>query len=163
VARNGTIGIDNRLPWRLPADLRRFKALTMGHHLVLGRKTYESVGALPGRSIIVVTRQGAAAGASGVQGAASLDAALEIARSNGEDEVFVGGGAEIYRQALERADRLYLTRIDADFAGDTTFPEIDLDRWRVVETRSFAADDRNPYSHTFVILERAQTPAGGDG
>src|SRR5688572_23556704 len=145
VARNGTIGLDNRLPWRLPADLRHFKSLTMGHHLVMGRKTFESAGVLPGRNTIVVTRRGLAAPPPGVVVAESLDRALEVARAAGEEEVFVGGGAEIYREALGRADRLYLTRIDADFAGDTTFPDFDPTQWREVEIRSFPSDEKNPY------------------
>jgi dihydrofolate reductase len=154
VARNGTIGVDNRLPWRLPADLRHFKSLTMGHHLVMGRKTFESAGALPGRVTIVVTRRGLPAPPVGVLVAESLDRALELARAAGEEEVFVGGGAEIYREALDRADRLYLTRIDADFSGDTTFPELDPAQWREVETRSFPPDEKNPHPFSFIILDR---------
>ena len=155
VARNGTIGIDNRLPWRLPADLRRFKALTMGHHLVMGRKTFESVGALPGRTTIVVTRRGlAAAPGHGVKVAFSLGSALDLAREAGENEVFVADGAEIYREALERAEWLYLTRIDEDFAGDATFPAIEDRRWREVTVERFPQDEKNPHPFAFVLLER---------
>lgn len=155
VARNGTIGRDNRLPWRLPADLRRFRALTMGHHLVMGRRTFESVGALPGRTTIVVTRRGlAAAPPAGVEIAGSLEEALAQARAAGEEEVFVAGGAEIYAQALELSDRAYVTRIDADFAGDASFPELDPASWREVDTERHEADGKNPHAYTFTILER---------
>jgi dihydrofolate reductase len=154
VARNGTIGKGNRLPWRLPADLRRFKSITMGHHLLMGRKTFESAGALPGRITIVVTRRGLESPPPGVIVAGSFDRALELARAAGEEEVFVAGGAEIYREALDRADRLYLTRIDADFAGDTSFPEIDPERWRTVETETFPPDEKNPHPYSFVVLDR---------
>ncbi|HVR28276.1 MAG TPA: dihydrofolate reductase [Thermoanaerobaculia bacterium] len=156
VARNGTIGIDNRLPWRLPADLRRFKSLTMGHHLVMGRKTFESVGALAGRTTIVVTRRGLVSPPPepGVKTASSLEGALDLARAAGEEEIFVAGGAEIYREALGLADRMYLTRIDADFAGDATFPPIDDRGWRELEARSFGPDEKNPHPFAFVLLER---------
>jgi dihydrofolate reductase len=154
VARNGTIGRDNRLPWRLPADLRRFKALTMGHHLIMGRKTFESVGALPGRTTIVVSRRGLAEPPAGVKVASSLAEALDLARRAGEDEAFVAGGAEIYRAALDYTDRLYLTRIHRSFAGDTTFPEIDPEEWHEIEERRFEPDERNPHSYSFVLLER---------
>ncbi|MCP3144328.1 dihydrofolate reductase [Pyxidicoccus xibeiensis] len=132
MASNRVIGAGNALPWRLPADLARFKRLTMGHTLVMGRKTYESIGRpLPGRTFIVVTRQRDFAPA-GVQVAHSVDAALEQARARGDDEVFIAGGAELYAQTLERWSRLYLTRIARDFPGDTLFPEVDLSGWRLI-------------------------------
>ena len=155
VARNGTIGRDNRLPWRLPADLRHFKALTMGHHLVMGRRTFESVGALPGRTTIVVSRRGAPAQlGAGTLAASSIEQALELARAAGETEVFVAGGAEIYRSALDLADRIYLTRIDADVAGDASFPALDAELWREVEAQRHPADENNPHPCVFVILDR---------
>jgi dihydrofolate reductase len=155
VARNGTIGIANRLPWRLPADLRRFKALTLGHHLVMGRKTFESVGALPGRVTIVVSRRGLGpTPPAGVRVASSVPEALDLARRAGETEAFVAGGAEIYAAALDFADRIYLTRIDRSFAGDATFPEIDAEEWEEVESQRCEPDDRNPHRYTFVRLER---------
>src|SRR5262245_53191174 len=136
VAKNGTIGIDNKLPWRLPADLRHFKSLTMGHHLVMGRKTFESVGTLPGRTTVVVSRRGLASlPPAGVTVATSVAEALDLARRAGEAEAFVAGGAEIYRAALDYADRIYLTRIEKSFAGDATFPELDPDEWTEVEAK----------------------------
>jgi dihydrofolate reductase len=128
LARNRVIGAGNRLPWHLPEDLRRFKRLTMGAPVIMGRKTHESIGkALPGRRNIVVTRQPDARFA-GCEVAGSLDAALALAGD--VPEVFVIGGAELYRLALPRADRLYLTLIDADYDGDTFFPDFDPADWR---------------------------------
>lgn len=154
VARNGTIGIENRLPWRLPADLRHFKTLTMGHHLVMGRKTFESVGALPGRTTIVVSRRGLGECPAAVHVAPSVPEALDLARRAGESEAFVAGGAEIYRAALDYADRMYLTRVDRGFAGDATFPVIDPEEWQETESRRFEPDEKNPYPFSFVVLER---------
>lgn len=128
VARNGVIGAQGDLPWRLPADLRRFKALTTGHVLVMGRKTFESIGrALPGRSTIVVTRQPGWS-ADGVRVASSVDDALVTAAELGP-ETFVAGGAEIYAQTLARADRLELTEVHAEPDGDTFFPGLDRSAW----------------------------------
>jgi dihydrofolate reductase len=159
VAKNGTIGIDDRLPWRLPADLRHFKALTMGHHLIMGRKTFESVGALPGRPTIVVSRRGLAERPSGVEVAASLPEALDIARRAGETEAFVAGGAEIYLAALDYADRMYLTRIERSFAGDAKFPAFDDEEWNEVEKRTVEPDEKNPHRFSFIVLDRG-TDAG---
>lgn len=133
MAANRVIGAGNQLPWRLPADLARFKRLTMGHTLVLGRKTYESIGRpLPGRTFIVVTRQRDYAPA-GVTVAHSVDDALALARARGDDEVFIAGGADLYAQTMDRIDRLYLTRLEREVPGDTYFPEVDLSGWRLVE------------------------------
>jgi dihydrofolate reductase len=131
VARNGTIGADGGLPWHLPADLSRFKTLTMGHPMIMGRKTYDSIGrALPGRRTIVVTRDPAWA-ATGVETAASLPAALALA---GDDVgVMVVGGGEIYAQTMPIADRLEITHVDTEVIGDTRFPDIDPARWQVAE------------------------------
>jgi dihydrofolate reductase len=128
LAANRVIGAGNRLPWHLPEDLRRFKRLTMGAPVIMGRKTHESIGrALPGRRNIVVTRQ-AGARWEGCEVAASLEAALALAGD--APEVFVIGGAELYRLALPRADRMYLTLLDAEYPGDTLFPEFDPAGWR---------------------------------
>jgi dihydrofolate reductase len=130
VARNGVIGVDNRLPWRLPADLQRFKQLTLGHHVVMGRRTWESIGRpLPGRTSVVVTRNRALAVPAGVLVVGSFDEAL--AACTGDPEPFIIGGAEIYQAALPRADRLHLTVVERDFAGDTFFPELDRSAWRL--------------------------------
>jgi len=130
VARNRVIGASNALPWRLPEDLKRFKALTLGHPIIMGRKTWESLGKpLPGRTNIVVSRA-AGFSAAGATRAGSLDEALAAAAATASDEVFIIGGAEIYRQALPLAQRLQLTEIDQDFAGDVHFPAIDPALWR---------------------------------
>lgn len=152
MSENGVIGRDGDLPWRLSADLKRFKKITMGHHIVMGRKTYESIGRLlPGRTSVILTRQPDLT-AEGAVVAHSLDEALEIARD--DDEVFVIGGAELYDRALPRVDRIYLTLVNAHVAGDTTFPEFEPSDWKVIEKTSHDADQRNELPHTFTILDR---------
>jgi dihydrofolate reductase len=158
VAEGGVIGQEGGLPWQLPADLRHFRRLTMGHHLILGRRTWESVGrALPGRRILVVSRRDLELPA-GVGRAPSLETALATARASGEEEVFIGGGAEIYRQALPLTDRLYFTRINAQFPGDTFFPAYDPSRWRLVHREEREPDAANAYRHSFEEYERAAAP-----
>jgi dihydrofolate reductase len=154
VASNGVIGRDNRLPWRLPEDLKRFRALTMGHHIVMGRRTWESIGRpLPGRTMVIVTRNPDYA-AAGCRVAHSLAEAVALA---GDDpEVFVIGGAELYREALLGAQRLYLTEIRADFEGDAWFPEFDREAW-VEVSREHGNDPATP--HDFVVYERRTTAA----
>jgi dihydrofolate reductase len=130
VARNGVIGVDGGLPWHLPDELALFKELTMGHVLVMGRRTYESVGRpLPGRTTVVVTRQADWRGAEGVLRAGSVAAALDLAATV-DDEVFVVGGAQVYAEALPLADRLALTFVEAEPDGDTRFPVVDWSQWR---------------------------------
>ena len=153
-ADNRVIGRDNDLPWRLSADLQRFKTLTMGHHLLMGRKTFASLGrALPGRTMVVISR-GQPSLPAGVRLAHSLDEAVEMARSNGDDEAFVAGGAEIYAQALPTADRLYLTRVHTSCEGDTLFPVWEPDKWRQVSREDRPADDRNAHPYSFLVYER---------
>jgi len=128
VGGNGVIGIRGGLPWRIPEDLARFKQLTMGGSLVMGRATFESIGrTLPGRTNIVLTRRSDWSH-QGVEVANSFGGALEIAAAKGED-AYIAGGAEVYRQALEIADRLELTEVDAEPDGDTWFPQVDWSRW----------------------------------
>lgn len=150
-SRNGVIGTNNRLPWRLPADLKRFKQLTLGHPIIMGRKTFESIGKpLPGRSNIVITRQKEFS-ACGAKTASSLEEALQMCEK--EKETFVIGGAQIFEQALPYANRIYLTKIDADLPGDAYFPELDQS-WRIVEKDPHPADSKNPYPYVFLTLER---------
>lgn len=154
MARNGVIGKDNQLPWHLPEDLKRFKRLTMGHHIIMGRKTYESIGRLlPGRTSVVVTRTQNYQ-APGAIIAHSLEEA--IGRCSSDDEVFVIGGAEIYRQALPVADRLVITQIDADFAGDARFPPVDWSQWEEIERQP--CEDRSPTALPvqFVVYARSE-------
>lgn len=153
VARNGVIGRDNKLPWKLSEDLKRFKALTMGHPMIMGRKTWESLpGKLPGRPHIIVTRNPdyRAEGATVVN---SLQAAVSAAGN--VDEVFVIGGAELYSQALEVADRLQLTEIAADFKGDAQFPAWNRSQWRETARQSHRAEAG--YDYAFVTYERTQS------
>ena len=154
MAANRVIGRDNRLPWHLPADLKRFKRLTMGHTLIMGRKTFESIGRpLPGRSTVVVTRQAGYA-PPGVRVAHSVREALDL--SEGE-EAFVAGGAEIFQETLPVADRLYLTLIEKEFEGDTFFPDFDPSEWRLVEEERHEpheSDTEVPYGYTFQIYDR---------
>ena len=132
VADNGVIGRGNDIPWRLPDDWKRFKQVTMGHHLLMGRKTWDSIGrALPGRTTIVISRSSPSL-PEGVLLAGSLEEALRIAAASGEDEAFVAGGAEIYARALSTADRLLITRVHCSPEGDTFFPEWPTDGWALV-------------------------------
>ncbi|HEV8581434.1 MAG TPA: dihydrofolate reductase [Thermoanaerobaculia bacterium] len=158
VADNGVIGRGGGLPWHLSADLQRFKRLTMGHTLIVGRRTWESIGrALPGRRMLVVSGQPAAlALPPGVRGMGSLEEALADAAAAGDEEVFVGGGAELFAAALPRADRLYLTQVHAAVAGDTRLPPLDLAGWREVERVEVPADDRNEHATTYRLLDRAR-------
>ena len=148
------IGKDGRLPWRLSSDLKRFRELTMGHHMIVGRKTFESIGKpLPGRQTIVVTRN-ASFKPDGCLVAASVQAALALAQERGETEVFVIGGAEIYAQTLEVADRVYLTQVHAEVDADTFFPELKHDSWTETQSAFQPAGDKNQYAFTFKLLER---------
>lgn len=151
---NGIIGRDGDLPWHLSADLRRFKKLTMGHHMVMGRKTFESIGRLlPGRKTVVVTRSNDFDG-QGALVANSLEQALQMAAA--DDEIFVVGGGEVYRQAIPLADRIYMTVVQTEVEGDTSFPELNRDQWQVVEQQHYAADEKNDYDHHFFIYDRVK-------
>jgi dihydrofolate reductase len=155
LAENGVIGSGNRLPWHLPDDLKRFKALSLGKPIVMGRRTFESIGRpLPGRTNIVVSRRPGLA-IEGTVVAQSLDAAL--AAAGAAPEVVIIGGAEIFRQALPRTDVIHLTRVHARVAGDVVFPELDPGKWREITAEHRAADERHQYAFTFVTLQRTAT------
>ena len=150
MARNRVIGIENRLPWHLPEDLRHFKVLTLGHHIIMGRKTYESIGRpLPGRTTVIVTRDPNYR-MDGCLTAHSVQAA--IAACGDDPEVFFVGGAELYGQALPLADRLYLTEIQADFEGDAWFPDFDRALWREIARERHRSEGGLDYH--FVTYER---------
>ena len=152
VARNNVIGLGNAMPWRLPEDLKRFKALTLGHPIVMGRKTWESLGRpLPGRTNIVISRDPAFT-PPGATAAGSLEAALAAAAATGTDETFLIGGAEIYAQALPLAHRLRLTMIDCEFEGDAFFPPWDAADWRETHREQHHADAG--FDYAFVTFER---------
>ena len=156
LASNNVIGRDNQVPWRLSTDLKRLKAMTMGHHVIMGRKTFESVGRpLPGRTNVIITRQEGYAPV-GVVVVHSLEDAIHLAVQAGEDEAFVLGGAEIYAQALHRADRMYLTRVHAEVEGDTYFPDFDdVAEWKLSDAEHFEADEKNEYPFSFLTYDRA--------
>ena len=152
LARNRVIGRDNQLPWRLSADLQHFKRLTMGKPIIMGRTTYESIGRpLPGRTNIVVTRDSSFS-AAGCRVVHSIDEALVAA--GGADEVMIMGGENLYSQLLPRADRLYLTEVQADVSGDAWFPEFDQTQWQELERESHRADEKNEFDYDFVVLAR---------
>jgi len=148
------IGVDNKLPWRLSADLKRFRELTMGHHIIVGRKTFESIGRpLPGRRMIIVTRNGNYK-TEGCDVVHSVKDAIRLARERGDSEVFICGGAEIYAQSIEVADRMYLTFVDAEVAADAFFPGFDEREWSERESVYQSADEKTQYPFTFKLLVR---------
>ena len=153
---NRVIGKQGKMPWHLPKDLRYFKETTLGKHIIMGRKTLDSFGngkALPKRSNIVITRQKNWAVPDTIA-APSLSAALQIARDNGEDIVFIIGGGQIYQQALPLCHRIYLTEIHTTLEGDTFFPPIDPQKWQEISRKPQPADEQHAYAFDFVIYER---------
>jgi dihydrofolate reductase len=155
MAANRVIGRDNALPWKLKADLARFKRLTMGQWLLVGRKTFESIGRpLPGRRMIVLTRRPACAPPDpGVHVVHLLEEALKLAA---DEELFIAGGEEVYRETLPQAHRLYLTLVHHDFPGDAFFPEFDKNDWALVSREDHSPDADNPYPYSFLVYERAK-------
>ena len=160
VSENGVIGRDGQIPWDLPADLRNFKRLTMGHHLIIGRKTWESIGRpLPGRTMIILTRKPGYQ-TDGCLKAASLPEALEIAEQTGDDEVFIGGGSSIFEHALTLADRIYLSRVHLKVRGDTFFPEYQEKDWKLTLQVEYPKAKGQQFSFTFMILDRKGSNPG---
>lgn len=158
VADNGCIGINNALPWYLPEDLKYFKRMTMGKPIIMGRKTFESIGKpLPGRTNIVITNN-AQYSHEGIKVARSLDEALKIAEAiaviDGKDEVMVIGGAGIYALCLPRADRLYYTKVHAAVNGDAFFPAVNWSEWKLGAQEDHQASDNNPYDYSFCVYDR---------
>src|SRR5262245_11704011 len=153
MTRSGVIGKDGQLPWRLSADLRRFKTLTMGHTLIIGRKTYTSLGRpLPGRTSIVITRQASLDLPAEVLVVHSLAEALH--HIGHDDSPFVIGGGEIFARALPLAERLHVTWVEAEIDGDTYFPPWNPDEWRLVSEERHSADAKNQYDYTFATYNR---------
>jgi dihydrofolate reductase len=152
MARNRIIGKDNDMPWHLPADLAHFKRVTMGKPVIMGRRTYESIGfPLPGRKNVVITRNADYA-PEGIVVVDSVEAALsEVSEA---DEVMIIGGGQLYREMLPHADRLYLTLIQADIEGDTEFPDYTVFEWNEIDREVYEADDNNAYDLEFVTLEK---------
>lgn len=152
MAENRVIGVNNTLPWRLPADLRHFRQLTTGHHVIMGRRNYESIGKpLPDRTNIVITRN-PGYHAPGCNVKHSLVEALQGIQN--DPEVFIIGGAEIYRQTIGDSDRIYLTLVHADIRGDTYFPEFDAREWHEISRTRHEADEKNPYAYSFITYDR---------
>ena len=157
VAENGVIGRKGQLPWRLRSDLQRFKQLTMGHTVIVGRKTWESIGRpLPGRRSVVISRQSGYQ-AEGVTVVGSVEDAIATARVAGDDEAFVIGGAEVYQQALPLVERLYLTYVSVEVEGDAFFkPELDMSEWVAISSEMHDADANNDHPFTFSVLQRCE-------
>lgn len=150
------IGVGNGLPWRLSSDLKRFRQLTMGHHIIMGRKTFESIGKpLPGRENIIVTRNPDYK-AEGCLIAQSVDEAIMLADRRGESEAFICGGAQIYAQSLKRADRMYLTLVHTETNADTFFPQIGEPFWVEEESAYYPADEKNQYPSTYKVLVKRE-------
>lgn len=152
MAENRAIGIENRLPWSLPADLRRFRSLTMGHHMLMGRKTFESIGKpLPGRTSVIITRQPDFSAPDCIV-ANAPDAA--IAACGDDPEIFVIGGADLYRQALNFANRIYLTLVHAQIDGDAFFPALPDAEWEEIGREKFGRDEKHAYDYDFIVYDK---------
>jgi len=158
VAENGVIGRGGDLPWHLSEDLQRFKRLTMGHAILMGRKTWESIGRpLPGRQSIVISRQsGFSTGFDEVTVAGNFEEAFAQASQAdcAQDQAFVIGGAQVYAMTFPHANRLLLTRVHTRLEGDVFFPEVDWDQWQLVEEENHEADERNDFAYSFQIFQR---------
>ena len=154
MSKNRVIGKDNKIPWHLPTDLKYFKRTTLHHHIILGRKCYESIGRpLPKRTNIIVTRNKKYE-AEGCVIVGSIEEALKYARNRKASEVFIAGGGQIYEQSMDLWDKLYLTEVALEVEGDVYFPEISDRQWIMTSEKSYITDDINPYNYTFKIYER---------
>ncbi len=154
-SENNVIGKDNTLPWRLPDDLKFFKEKTEGHPLIMGRKTFESLpGLLPNRRHIIVTRD-RDYNADSAEEASSLDEAIMFAhKDNPAEQIYIIGGGDIFAQAMDIANVIYLTRVHADVKGDVFFPEIDMNQWEEVERTEHPADERHQYAFSFITYRK---------
>lgn len=153
-AHNHVIGKDNDIPWYLPADLKYFKKQTLGHHILMGRNCYNSIGRpLPKRTNVIITRDPFFISSNCIV-THSIPEALEAAHENGEEECFIIGGGMIYNQTADLWDRLYLTQVDLEVDGDVFFPEVNLDEWKLISEESHIADDKNEYDYSFLIYDR---------
>ena len=157
VAKNNVIGKDNDIPWYLPSDLKYFKKMTLDHHIIMGRKSFESIGRpLPKRTNIIITRNPFFI-ASNCLVTRTIEEALMIAQNNDESEVFIIGGAQIYDLSKDYWDRLYLTEVDTEVEGDVLFPEIDLTKWTLASESPQKADEKNEFDYNFKIYERSSS------
>ena len=153
IGNNGVIGKNNELPWNMPNDMKFFMQKTKGHHVIMGRRNFESLdkNPLPRRTNIIITRKTDYEAPGGIV-VHSLEEAINQVKD--DEEPFIIGGAEIYRQALTQIDRMYITRIYGDFDGDTFFPEVDFTRWKLVHQEEHQPDEKNPYPYTFFIFDK---------
>lgn len=154
VSENGMIGVDNRLPWKLSDDLKYFKAKTFGKYIIMGRKTFDSIGKpLKGRTNIILTRNKSIQ----IEGAIimhTLIAAVEYAKNQNQDEIFIVGGADIYKQSVPLSHKIYLTRVAARLEGDAFFPELNWNEWKIKSKTDFSKNDKNDYGFQILELER---------
>lgn len=151
---NRVIGKNNELVWHMPADLKYFRETTLGHYVVMGRKTYESVNKpLPGRTNVIITRQ-PNYNREGCTVVHTVEDAFSLGERDGQTEIFILGGSQIYERTIDVADRIYLTEIKAEFEGDAYFPEIDATQWEELKREEHEPDEKNPYPYAFVVLER---------
>lgn len=155
-SENNVIGKDNRLIWKLPADMKFFREKTTGHHIIMGRKTFESTGVLKNRTHIIITRNANYKVPEGCLLASSLEDAINKVKN--DNEAFIIGGADIYKQALAIADKIYLTQIHHSFEGDVFFPEIDETKWKLISRQDFIPDEKNVYPFSFLEYEREIAP-----
>ena len=155
IGENRVIGKDNQLIWHLPADLKRFKQLTMGHAMLMGRKTFESIGkALPGRTTVIITRDKNYFKVNCLV-ADSIEHAFELCKN--DNEIFIIGGAQIFEEAILFADKIYLTQIHQSFDGDVFFPEFENDHWKITFREDHKADEKNKYDYSFIDYEKIVT------
>ena len=154
VAKNNVIGKDNNIPWYLPADLKYFKNTTLNHHVIMGRNCYESIGKpLPKRTNVIITRD-AFFISSNCLVARSIPEALHMAHENGEEEVFIIGGGQIYEQTSDLWNKLYLTEVDLEVDGDVFFPAIDMNEWKLIHEEQHKKDEKNEFDYEFKVYER---------
>ncbi|MBK6353218.1 MAG: dihydrofolate reductase [Saprospiraceae bacterium] len=151
---DGLIGDQNKIPWHLPADLKYFKKITLGHHILMGRKCFDSIGkSLPGRKNIVVTKNPTFIVTDCII-TNSIEEGILIAQQNKEEEMFIIGGGEIYRQSMHLVNKLYLTMVQFNGSGDVFFPQIDYDEWSLISDEKHTSDDKNNYDYSFLIYKR---------
>ena len=154
VAKNKVIGKDNNIPWYLPADLKYFKNTTLNHHVIMGRNCYESIGKpLPKRTNVIITRD-AYFISSNCLVARSIPEALHMAHENGEEEVFIIGGGQIYEQTSDLWNRLYITEVDLEVDGDVFFPEVNYEEWKLIHEEEHEKDEKNEFDYGFKVYER---------
>lgn len=153
--QEGGIGKDNQLPWHLSADLKHFKNITTGHHMLMGRKTYESIGKpLPNRVSIVLTRNKTIEFPEGVIKVSSVEEGIEVAKQAGEEELFMVGGGQLYKTSLEMVDTIHLTKVETRVEADTFFPILKEEEWEELKKESFEAKEKNKFNYHFITLKR---------